>query len=425
MIALIDCNNFYVSCERVFDPSLQKRPVIVLSNNDGCAIARSEEAKALGIKMGTPAFMIGDLIRRHHIKVCSSNYALYDDMSRRVMQVINEFIPRTEVYSIDEIFGDLAELSFQLPSKLATEIREAVRRLTGIPVSVGIAATKTLAKMANRFAKKHCRDQGVFVADGPELVKMLGATPVGDVWGIGPRYARMLEQHDFKTAADLVKAPEEWVRREMSVVGQRLLNELRGIPCLPFQPAPAAKKNICTSRSFGKLITSKREIRQAVATFTSSCARKLREEGSVARKVHVFIQTNPHRRQDEQYFHSITLELEVASNSTGELLKYAMKALDLLYKPGYNYMKTGVMVLDLQPASEVQLGLFDQQDRAKETRVMETLDELNRCFGRDVVRFGTQEFNKKWKLKQEHLSRSFTTRLSQVATIGGKKCSTP
>jgi DNA polymerase V len=418
MIALIDCNNFYVSCERVFDPALRNKPVIVLSNNDGCAIARSEEAKALGIKMGTPAFMIGDLIRQHDVRVFSSNYALYDDMSSRVMQVINSFVPRTEIYSIDEIFADLSGLAYTNLVKLGQDIREAVGRITGIPVSVGIAATKTLAKMANRFAKKKKDANGVYAADTKEgLHTMLQATEVQDVWGVGAAYAKMLKLNGFNTAAQLANAPEEWVRKNMSVVGQRLLNELRGMACIPFEEKAAAKKNICTSRSFGKLITSKREIRQAVATFTSSCGQKLRKEGSVARKIHVFIQTNPHRRQDPQYFHSITMEIEVPTNSTATLLKYSMRALDLLYKPGYNYMKTGVMVLDLQPASEVQMGLFEQRDREKEEKIMGTLDELNASFGKDVVRFGVQEFNKKWKLRQEHLSRSFTTRLDQVVRI--------
>jgi DNA polymerase V len=421
MIALIDCNNFYVSCERVFNPALMKKPVIVLSNNDGCAIARSEEAKALGIKMGTPAFMIKDVIRKHGVHVFSSNYTLYDDMSRRVMQVINEFIPKTEVYSIDEIFGDLSELVYNDLHQLASDIREAVMRCTGIPVSVGIAATKTLSKMANRFAKKTKAGEGVYAAVTPEaLSAMLASTGVGDVWGVGPRYAKLLQENGFHSAADLVKAPEEWIRKKMSVVGQRLLNELKGIPCIPFEETVPSKKNICTSRSFGKLITSKREVRQAVATFTSSCALKLRKEGSVARKIHVFIQTNPHRREDPQYFHSITLPLEVPTSSTRELLKYSMRALDMLFKPGYNYMKTGVMVLDLQPSKQVQMGLFDQVDRRRDEKLMHTLDEVNGSFGKDVVRFGTQDFNKKWKLKQEHLSKAFTTRVKEMPKIKKK-----
>lgn len=421
MVALIDCNNFYVSCERVFNPSLKEKPVIVLSNNDGCAIARSEEAKALGIKMGTPAFMIGDLIRKHDIKVFSSNYALYDDMSRRVMQVINGFIPRTEVYSIDEIFGDLSSLAFKDLCLLAADIRRTVVQCTGIPVSVGIAATKTLAKMANRYAKKQRSQAGVYAADSKEaLDEMMEFTEVGDIWGVGPRYAKLLRERDFTTAAHLVKAPEEWVRKQMSVVGQRLLNELKGIQCIAFEETVPPKKNICTSRSFGKLIASRREVGQAIATFTASCGQKLRKEGSVAKKIHVFIQTNPHRREDAQYFHSVTLQMEVPTNSTRELLKYSMRALDILFKPGFLYHKTGVMMLDLQPASEVQMGLFDEADRNKDQKLMRTLDEVNGSFGRDVVRFGTQEFNKKWKLRQEHLSKGFTTRINELPSIKKK-----
>jgi DNA polymerase V len=423
MIALIDCNNFYVSCERVFDPSLRNKPVIVLSNNDGCAIARSDEAKALGIKMGAPAFLMQDLILKHDVKVFSSNYALYGDMSARVMDVIRTFIPETEVYSIDEIFGDLSTMKYADLTKLAAEVREAVMRATGIPVTIGIAQTKTLAKMANRYAKKApgCRLQaarpGIFVASGDvEVSEMLLHTKVEDIWGVGPQHAVRLQQNGFATAADFIKAPEDWVRSEMSVVGLRTLQELKGIPCIKWEAAPAKKKNICTSRQFGKLITGKKEVRQAIATFASSCAMKLRKEGSCARKIHVFLQTNVHRKQDEQYFHSVTLDIPSPTNSTVEILKYAMQAMELLYKPGFNYQKTGVIVMDLVPETCVQMALFDGSAREKEKKVMKTLDELHDSFG-DVVRFATQEFNKKWNLRRNHLSKSFTTKFDQLPVV--------
>ena len=418
MIALIDCNNFYVSCERVFNPGLKNRPVIVLSNNDGCAVARSEEAKALGIGMGTPAFMIRDLIQKHKVQVYSSNYTLYGDMSARVMQVIREFVPRTEIYSIDEIFADLSSLKYADCTLLAVNIREAVMRCTGIPVTIGIAATKTLAKMANRYAKKSMPANGVFCADAEwKLNDLLGFTPVNEIWGIGEQHQKLLAKNGFMTAADFIRAPADWVRKEMAVVGLRTQTELKGITSIKWTDAAQPKKNICTSRGFGKLITSKREVQQAVATFTSSCAQKLRKQQSCARRIHVFIQTNIHRKQDDQYFHSITLDLSVATNSTRELLKYAMTALDIIYLPGYKYNKTGVMVLDLIPASQVQLGLFDQGRNEKEKATMKAIDAINQSYGNEVVRMATQEFNKKWKLKQDHLSERYTTRFEELMIV--------
>ena len=418
MIALIDCNNFYVSCERVFNAAIQHKPVIVLSNNDGCAIARSEEAKALGIKMGTPAFMIKDLIQKHDVKVFSSNYTLYGDMSARVMQVIKEFVPKTEVYSIDEIFADLSQLSYVDLTQLVKDIKEAVMRCTGIPVSVGIAKTKTLAKMANRFAKKTKPDEGVFCADEDWKIRdMLSFTEVGNIWGIGSEYASLLKKHGFLTAADFINAPQDWVRKELHVVGLRTQTELKGMSCIKWEEGTPDKKNICTSRSFGKLITSKKEVQQAIATFTSACAQKLRKQNSCARKMHVFIQTNIHRKQDKQYFQSITLDVTVASNSTTELLKYAMTALNIIYKPGYNYNKTGVIVMDLVQQDQIQLGLFDDGQQEKDRKAMTAVDNVNQTFGRDAVRLGRQTFNKKWKLRQEHLSKAYTTRFDQLAIV--------
>jgi DNA polymerase V len=400
MIALIDCNNFYCSCERVFQPSLQGRALIVLSNNDGCAISRSDEAKALGIAMGTPAFMI------------------YGDMSARVMQVIKEFVPRTEVYSIDEIFADLSTLQYKDPGVLAKEIHEAVLQCTGIPVSVGIGPTKTLAKMANRYAKKTRPDEGVYCAGKDQLSTMLSNTPVGQVWGIGKEHEKLLQDHGFFTAADLVEAPEEWIRKNLSVVGQRILYELKGIPCIRWDEETPVKKNICTARSFGRLITTKKEVRQAVAKFTASCAEKLRKEKTCARKLHVFIQTNPHRRQDPQYFQSVTMTLPVPASSTGALMRFSMNALDMIFQPGYNYQKTGVMVLDLVPQEQVQLSLFEATDRGREQQLMNTMDAVNKSFGPDRLRYATQDYGSKWKLRQRRLSPGFTTRLDQIPKAG-------
>lgn len=420
MIALIDCNNFYCACETVFQPGLLGRALVVLSNNDGCAIARNEEAKALGINMAQPAFLAGDLIRRHGVAVHSSNYALYGNMSERVMEVIRDFVPRTEVYSIDEIFADLSGMRYANLYELASALREAVSKSTGIPVSIGIASTKTLAKMANRYAKRSRSGDGVFVADNPERVEaMLEATRIDEIWGIGKEHASLLRSNGFDTASAFVaRAPEKWVQKQMSVVGQRLWNELRGISCIPWEEAAGPRKNICTSRSFGQLITSKKEIRQAIAKFTSSCAEKLRREKTCARKLQVFIQTNPHRPEDDQYFQAITLTLPVASSLSTELMKFAMRGLDLIFQPGYRYQKAGVRVLHLVPAAEVQLALFDGQARDRDKKIMDAVDGVNSSFGRDRVRFGVQGYEQRWKLKQNNLSPAYTTRLDHIPKAG-------
>jgi DNA polymerase V len=416
MIALIDCNNFYCSCERVFQPSLVGRAMIVLSNNDGCAIARSEEAKALGIQMAQPAFLINDLIHQNNVAVHSSNYTLYDNMSNRVMQVIKELVPRTEVYSIDEIFADLTGMATKELRQLAKSIRETVGKCTGIPVSVGVGPTKALAKMANRYAKKMQPQEGIFVADDQDKIDaMLSFTPVEDIWGIGKQLSLLLKSKGFFTAMDFVRAaPEEWVRKEMSVVGQRLYHELKGTPCFGWEEERGQRKNICTSRSFGKLITKKAEIKQAIAKFTSSCAEKLRKEKTCARKVHVFIQTNPHRPTDAQYFQSVTLALPVATNITRELMKHSMSGFDMIFQAGYKYQKAGVMVLDLIPQQQIQLGIFDKPPGEKDEKLMESVDKVNSAFGKDIVRFGVQDYGTNWHLKQAHVSLQYTTKLDHL-----------
>ena len=415
MIALIDCNNFYCSCEHLFKPSIGEKPIIVLSNNDGCAISRNDQAKGLGIQMAQPAFMISDLIEKEQVQVFSSNYTLYGDMSERVMHIIREFVPKTEVYSIDEVFADLSDMTYTDLSALASTIRTTVMQCTGIPVSIGIAITKTLAKMANRYAKKHQPDKGIFVANNRRMHHyLLSSTDVGDIWGIGNQHKNFLYEHGFKTALQFSEAPEEWVRKNMSVVGQRLLNELNGLQCIEWEEIKAKRKNVTTSRSFGTLITSKKEMREAVAKFTSSCGEKLRKEKSCARKMNVFIQTNPHRPEDRQYFESITIQIPVPTNVTTELIKHSMKGLELIFKPGYLYQKAGVIVTDLIPAGQEQLSLFEQSQHKKMNSLMQSLDEVNQLFGRDKVRLGVHDYGTTWKLKQEALSPSYTTNLLHV-----------
>jgi DNA polymerase V len=418
MVALVDCNNFYASVEKMFDPSLKNKPVVVLSNNDGCAIARSEEAKALGVEMGTPAFMIADLLKNKDVSVFSSNYTLYGSMSERVAKILKSFVARVEIYSIDEAFLDLSDLSKTDFASLARQLRKTILAHTGLPVTVGIAPTKTLAKMANRFAKKFKKEEGVHVAISQECInEMLEKTETGDIWGIGPQYRKLLLQHHFKTGADLLNAPEDWIRKELSVVGQRLLYELKGIPAIEWEDKPPAKKNICTARSFGRLLTDIKDISQAVASHAASCARKLRRDHTCAKNVNVFLQTNPYRSEDQQYLADITIALPVATNNTTEIIKYAVRALHMIYRKGFNYLKAGVMVIDLVPQQQVQLGLFDKRDREKDKKLMMAIDQSNTFFGKDMIRYGTHGYGNEWKLRAEKLSARYTTRLEEIMQV--------
>jgi len=418
MYALVDCNNFYCSCERVFNPTLENRPVIVLSNNDGCAIARSEEAKALGIVMGTPLFMIQDLIQKKDIAVFSSNYTLYGDLSERVMNTIGSFVPRMEMYSIDEAFLDFHDMSYTDLLQLGITMKSTVKQNIGIPVTIGIAPTKTLAKMANRYAKKKRKEVGVFWAANKELIhEMLLYTQVGDIWGIGQQYTLFLKRHGIHTAFDLSKAPEEWIRVNMSVVGQRLLNELNGIPSIEWEFETPAKKNICTSRSFGNLLTDKNIIKEAICNHAAACALKLRKQKSCCRIVHVFINTNPHKTEEAQYSRSINVEPETATNNSSEIIKHASKGFDIIFKEGYRYMKCGVIVNDLIPEDEIQHSMFDCANRPKDKIIMNALDSINKSLGKEIVRFAVQGFEKKFRLKSEWLSPSYTTNINHILKV--------
>jgi DNA polymerase V len=418
MYALVDCNNFYCSCERLFNPKLEHKPIIVLSNNDGCAIARSEEAKLLGIDMGTPAFMLRGLIDEKKVQVFSSNYTLYGDISDRVMQTMGSFVPRIEIYSIDEAFLDMHDMHYNDLLRLGVDIRKTIKKNIGIPVTVGIAATKTLAKMANRFAKKKRKDVGVYWAANEELVnEMLHYTLVGDIWGIGHQHALLLNRNGIRTAYDLTKIPEEWIRVNMSVVGQRLLNEIRGIPAIQWELETPDKKNICTSRSFGSLLTDFNIIREAVCNHAATCASKLRKQKSACSIVHVFIQTNLHKLDDPQYSRSINIELETASNDTAIIMKAANRALEMIFRQGYRYMKCGVIVSQFVQDDKIQRSLFSNCDNNKSKSAMNALDSINKSLGKEIVRFAVQGYERKYRLKAEHLSKKYTTDIAQLLKI--------
>jgi len=419
MFALVDCNNFYASCERLFMPHLLGLPVVVLSNNDGCVIARSNEAKELGIVMGTPAYMNEAMFKKNNVTVFSSNYTLYGDMSRRVMKTLAAFVPQMELYSIDEAFLDMSQMAYTNLHQLGLNMRHTVTKNTGIPVSVGIAPTKTLAKMANRYAKKKHKQTNVFYAANETLInEMLNNTEVNDIWGIGHQYAVMLRRNGITTAKELSQVPSNWMRKNMSVVGLRLWNELRGIPSIEWEFTPKKKDNICTSRSLGKLSKELSVLQEAISNHASACSLKLRLQNSVCRYVKVFIGTNPHKLEHKQNHHSIVLQCETPTNHTAEIIGYALKGLDIIFKADdYLYMKCGVEVLDIIPDDEFQFNMFDNKDRAKTTKALKAMDSLNVYFGKGTVRMAVQRFDERYKLRADHLSPRYTTRLSDILKI--------
>ena len=417
MYALVDCNNFYVSCERRFNPKLKDRPVVVLSNNDGCAVSRSNEAKALGIPMGAPIFKFKDIVKKHGVICLSSNYALYGDISRRVMSVFEKWTPDVEVYSIDEAFlrftGKSATSGLE---QVANEIRSTVRQWTGIPVSVGIGATKTLAKAGSKLAKSS--ESGVMVLsplseNSPHLERL----KIDDVWGVGRKYSQWLHDHGVHTALDLRNADEKWIRQKMTVVGHRTVLELRGTDCIPMELNPPNKKTLCHARSFGKLIESKSEVAESVANYAEQAAFKLRKEGLAAQKICVFMETNPFRTQDPQYRASKTIDFPVPSNFTPEVVKYALEGFEKIFRPGFKYKKAGILLLELVPEGQAQGELFDTVNRERSQSLMKVLDGINGKHGRDALGFAAGHIREGWKPRFEQRSSTSTTQWEGLPVV--------
>ncbi|MFD3003104.1 Y-family DNA polymerase [Pontibacter toksunensis] len=418
LFGLVDCNNFYASCERVFNPALNGKAVVVLSNNDGCVIARSNEAKALGIQMGEPFFKIRNLVEHNYVHAFSSNYVLYGDMSDRVMQTLSQFTPHVEVYSIDECFLDLGDFYDIDLFSYAWNIKKTVGQWTGIPVSLGVAPTKALAKVANKLAKKSKKANGVLVLTEPyHIQKALEATKIEDVWGVGSQYATFLKKHNIHTALDFSIASENWVRKHMTVVGVRLLKELRGESCLELEEITPPKKGICTSRSFGTKLTKLDDVLEATASYAARCAKKLRSQKSCARLITVFVQTNRYSENDRQYYNSKTICMPVATNSDIELIHYATLALKAIYKPNYFYKKSGVIVTEIIPENHIQYDLLDTVDRDKHSRLMKVMDGLTDRFGRSKVMVAAQGVNKDWILRSDYKSPCYTTRIAELPVV--------
>ncbi len=382
---------------------------MVLSNNDGCAVSRSNEAKALGIEMAAPIFKFKDIVKKHGVVCLSSNYALYGDISRRIMSLFERWTPDVEVYSIDEAFlrfnGKRSESGLE---QIAKEIRSTVLQWTGIPVSVGMGITKTLAKAGSKLAKKS--ESGVMVlAPDKENASHLESLKVEDVWGIGRQYARWLNNHGIHTAIDFRNADEQFIRQKMTVVGHRTLLELRGIECITMELNPPNKKTLCHARSFGRLLESKDEVRESLALYTELAAAKLRGECLVAQSVCVFLETNPFRTQDPQYRPSKTVEFPVPTNITPEILKYALAAFDLIFRPGYKYKKAGILLLELVPEDQAQAELFDNVNRDQANRLMTAMDGINKKHGRETLGFSAGRIRDGWQPKFENRTANYTT----------------
>jgi len=419
--ALIDCNNFYASCEQVFDPSLLNRPVVILSNNDGCIIARSKEAKRLDIPMGSPEFKIRPLIKKHDVVIRSSNYALYGDMSRRVMETLQSCTPNLEVYSIDEAFAELSEGYMDSLEAYGQFIRKRVLKWTGIPVSVGIAPTKTLAKIANETAKKYPSLNGVLVLDRRDKAeKVLNRIPVGDVWGVGRKYAKTLQKNGIQTAFELTRQPDSWIRNTMKVTGLRTVWELRGKPCLSVEQTVEPRKGILSSRSFGQPVKNAEDLKEAVTLFASRAAEKLRAQESVAGTITVTLVADKYADHNGQYKFGISVNLPNSTADTTIFSAVSKMVVDQLFDFSKTYKKAWVMLTGIVPESEIQAELFNPSGySSRQHKLMESMDAVNARFGKQTMMIAGAGVgsNQSWRMKQEHLSPRYTTRWDELMNV--------
>ena len=417
MYALADCNNFFVSCERVFNPGLNGRPVIVLSNNDGCAVSRSNEAKKLGVKMGVPVFQIRDLVQKHQIAVFSSNFVLYGDMSRRVQETLRAYAPAIELYSIDEAFLDFSGMEHQNLDALAKEISGACLRNTGIPVSVGVAPTKTLAKIASKLCKQYPKLRGgCYLHKQADIEKGLKKYPIDDVWGIGRQYTKKLKALGINTAYEFTQLSALRVQKMMGITGLRTWKELRAEACIEFMQANPPKQQICVSRSFSKEISDIKELALQVSMFCAMACEKLRKQDSHCYQALVFIMTNPHKEESPRHFESTLVTFQVATSSTLEINRAVLQALQRIFKPSFAYKKAGVILSEIVPDSAVQGSLFDQLDRAKHQRLMKVVDKINKKNGYSSVAVATQSLEG-IKMNRQHLSPQYTTKWSDIIKV--------
>lgn len=416
--ALVDCNNFYVSCERLFQPNLQNRPVVVLSNNDGCVISRSQEAKALGIGMGVPLFKVRDIIKKNDVKVCSSNYALYGDISERVMHVLGASAPNQEIYSIDESFLDLDHMITVDLTDWCQKLRKRVLNWTGIPVSIGIGPTKTLAKLANRIAKRSSLLQGVFdVTHRPQFIEdALRLTPIEDVWGVGRQWSKKLNQEGIRTAFDFSKKQDGWIQNRMGVVGLRTAQELRGYPCYTLEDIPAPKQTTCCSRTFGKVIYEKNQVKDAVICFAERVGEKIRKAGQVAASAQLFLRTDPFNFKAPQRTVSGSATFTRPTSDSQIIIGSVLGVLDNIWCEGIGWRKAGVLLVDLTSSSPEQISLFGEESMER-SKLMTAIDAINDRFGRGCARLGLSSDEAEWRTRCSTVSPSFTTRWTDLPVV--------
>ena len=402
-IALIDCNSFYVSCERLFNPKIRRLPVVVLSNNDGCIISRSNEAKALGIKMGEPYFKARNIIIKNNVQVFSSNYSLYGDISRRVMRTLKRFNSKIEVYSIDEAFLDLSNFSDKEVKDVGKEIRNTVLQWTGIPTSIGIAETKTLSKVANHIAKKQ-KSGVVSLVNIKDLDPILEKVEVRDIWGVGKQLSKFYIKNGIYNAKQLKNASNTWIKKTKNVLSSRTAMELRGVPCIEIETKQAKRKSCCVSRSFGKKVEKLRELKESVTSYCLNAAEKIRSESLVSKSITVFIRTSPFQNKGIFYSNSKTIDFPIATNNSIEIVKNALTGLDLIYKDGFKYQKAGIILSGLSD-SEKGNSLFKSTKDERIKNLMQSIDNTNYRYGRSTISLASAGINKKWSMRRQYSSK--------------------
>ncbi len=414
-IALVDCNSFYVSCERLFNPKIQKKAVVVLSNNDGCVISRSKEAKDLNIKMGEPYFKVKDLVKKNKVEVYSSNYALYGDISRRVMKVLKTFSPKVEIYSIDEAFIDLSFIDEKGLEDYGREIRSRVLKWTGIPTSVGISSTKTLSKVANNIAKKE--NAGVIYLS-EKIDEKLKKFPIEDVWGVGKQLSKFYRKNNINNAYDLKNVSNTWVKKGTNVLGAKTAMELRGIPCIDLQVDQEKRKNCCVSRSFGRKVKDIEELEESVITHCLNAAEKIRADNQIAKTITVFIRTSPFDKNRKYYSNSKSIDLAIPTSNSIELIKNATKVLTEIYRYGFFYQKAGIILSGLRDADQNDQNLLTPLLENKSKKLMKAIDYTNTKYGRYAISIAQAGLNKAWKMRREHSSKIDTASFDSLPKIG-------
>jgi len=401
-IALIDCNSFYVSCERLFNPKINNKPVVVLSNNDGCVISRSTEAKKIGIKMGEPYFKVKELVRKNNVHIFSSNYALYGDISRRVMKTLKSFSDKIEIYSIDEAFLDLSHIEEKEVENYGKEMRERILKWTGIPTSVGISNTKTLSKVANHIAKKN-KTGVIYLKEN--IDENLKKFHISDIWGVGKQLSKLYIKNGIDTAYKLKNISNSWVKKSTNVLGAKTVMELRGITCINLETQETKRKSCCVSRSFGKKIESLEKLEESITTHCLNAAEKIRNDNQKTRSITIFIRTSPFDRNKKYYSNSIALDLPIATSNSLELVKVAINGLEKIYKYGYFYQKAGIILSKLTESSESEFNLLTPILENKSETLMKAIDFTNAKYGRNAISIAQAGINNSWKMRKEHSSK--------------------